>query len=1034
MVKANRVRQSSSASDEVSLSQQELIDQIEAGRKAAADFRHDEAITYFEAALESPLLNTEQRATVRCALAESLENIARYRDAIAVMSEYETPPGRAGLHSVVMFQVWLRLGSVHGYAGDHPRAISYLKSALALAEERNDPEDLGVCHLVLGRIYRAIGETRFARDHLRTALQHHRYLGQWYPLAQNYLLLGLVFASEGNYQSARDHFEQAIKIIGDRRAPLLLGSIYTNLANVILFREYGQVSEGVEVINRAIFHLKQAKNDRLLAYAYSNLGTGLVHIGDWERAEQALNYAIELGRAAGDRVVESGSLDSLGELYMMRGEVAEAERVLGLAIECVQAANSPASEAQAYQTLGRCFLARGDYERARDAFEQELVLANKVEDQRLSASAQLYLAEVKAGLDDVAGAQFLLSEAEEAVELSANQAVRGHLRLLTGRLRAREGNYEEARHQLSQAVAIFEMITDQYQEAAARYRLGNMWAQAGQLARARAELIRARDTCLRLGAQPLLARIEVALSTLGTRPSEEQNLSAPALPAPAAFELSNAVVLRLIGASSAREFLLQELVTIIRESFECIPVIAFEEVGPGKFKHVAISGGDGSEAASLGEAIKEALASSSAGPGDGVLHKLRAGEGAPFVLYLGARSARPPRKEAIEPLLKLAESCLELCALREQTRSVMEYEAVTLKPELYLPGLVFSSPVMQSLVEDIHKIRSSRVTVLITGESGTGKEVFARAIHMLSERREGPFVPFNCTVAPGEIITSQLFGHKKGAFTGAVSDYPGVIRTAAGGTLFLDEVGDLTPEVQPKLLRFLQEGEIQPLGESKPAHVDVRVIAATNSDIERLVAEGRFREDLYYRLNIIRLRIPPLRERREEIPLLAEHFLNLYSQQSNKEGITLSPQVLDLLMVYDWPGNVRQLANEMQRLVAYIAPGGTITERDLSPTIFRGSAPPRAAAHGGKSLAAVTNELMSGMQEGETLGSLADEYPLQVRYHPGRQTLGDLFSELERQLIIESMRRHKGKRTRVCEELGITRKGLYLKLRRYKIE
>jgi transcriptional regulator with GAF, ATPase, and Fis domain len=184
-----------------------------------------------------------------------------------------------------------------------------------------------------------------------------------------------------------------------------------------------------------------------------------------------------------------------------------------------------------------------------------------------------------------------------------------------------------------------------------------------------------------------------------------------------------------------------------------------------------------------------------------------------------------------------------------------------------LPGFIHSSPAMTRLVEEVHKIRSSDVTVLVTGESGTGKELVARAIHALSSRRDKIFVPFNCTAVPKELSESYLFGHRRGAFTGAVADSPGVIRSAAGGTLFIDEVGDLPLDVQPKLLRFLQEGEIQPLGEQQPTRIDVRIVAATNTDLEELVAQGRFREDLYYRLNVIRLRVPPLRERRSEIPL-----------------------------------------------------------------------------------------------------------------------------------------------------------------------
>jgi len=217
-----------------------------------------------------------------------------------------------------------------------------------------------------------------------------------------------------------------------------------------------------------------------------------------------------------------------------------------------------------------------------------------------------------------------------------------------------------------------------------------------------------------------------------------------------------------------------------------------------------------------------------------------------------------------------------------------------------MPGFIHSSPAMTKLVEEVHKIRSSDVTVLVTGESGTGKELVARAIHALSSRRSRVFVPFNCTAVPKELSEGYLFGYRRGAFTGAVTDSAGVIRTAGGGTLFLDEIGDLPLDVQPKLLRFLQEGEIQPLGEQRPIKVDVRIIAATNTDLEEMVAQSKFREDLYYRLNVIRLRVPPLRERRSEIPTIVNYYINHYSARFGRKNIQMTPQAVDLLMVSDW--------------------------------------------------------------------------------------------------------------------------------------
>src|SRR2546425_5093481 len=201
------------------------------------------------------------------------------------------------------------------------------------------------------------------------------------------------------------------------------------------------------------------------------------------------------------------------------------------------------------------------------------------------------------------------------------------------------------------------------------------------------------------------------------------------------------------------------------------------------------------------------------------------------------------------------------------------------------------------------------------------------------------FVPLNCPAVPKELSESYLFGHRRGAFTGAVSDSPGVIRSAVGGTLFIDEVGDLPLDVQPKLLRFLQEGEIQALGERQPLNVDVRIIAATNTDLEEMVAQGRFREDLYYRLNVIRLRVPPLRERRSEVPTIVNYYANHYSAKFGRREIKIVPQAIDLLMVADWPGNVRQLCNEVQRIIARAEDGSVITPEGLSPELRQMRAP-----------------------------------------------------------------------------------------------
>jgi transcriptional regulator with PAS, ATPase and Fis domain len=298
------------------------------------------------------------------------------------------------------------------------------------------------------------------------------------------------------------------------------------------------------------------------------------------------------------------------------------------------------------------------------------------------------------------------------------------------------------------------------------------------------------------------------------------------------------------------------------------------------------------------------------------------------------------------------------------------------------------------------RIARTNVSVLITGESGTGKEILARAIHTYSTRVDKPFIPFNCTAIPREMLESQLFGYRRGAFTGADRDNPGLIRTARNGTLFLDEIGELSLELQPKLLRFLESGEISPLGES-PLTVDVRIVAATNQNLEQSVSDGRFREDLYYRLNVIRLTIPPLRERRDEIPALVHHFAQRASVEFAKGRIRVAEETMEHLLLYPWPGNIRQLQNEIRRMVALAETDAVLKPAALSPDIRRVVARTTAPKNGGHELAV----------------SLTDK-------------LTPTLSRIEREMIRAALRTHHGRVEPAAKALGISRKGLYLKRQR----
>jgi DNA-binding NtrC family response regulator/tetratricopeptide (TPR) repeat protein len=370
-----------------------------------------------------------------------------------------------------------------------------------------------------------------------------------------------------------------------------------------------------------------------------------------------------------------------------------------------------------------------------------------------------------------------------------------------------------------------------------------------------------------------------------------------------------------------------------------------------------------------------------------------------------------PRVSATARTTLLSIERLVRTALAHARARQSEREQATLWPERTPEqqlGLICSADRMLELVKTIRRVADSNVTVLLTGETGVGKELFARALHRASSRSEKTFLPFNCSTVPRDMFDSQLFGHRRGSFTGAHEDSAGVIRAAAGGTLFLDEIGEMSLDAQPKLLRFLESGEVQPLGEPKPKFVDVRVVAATNANLDQLVSQGRFREDLFYRLNVIRIPIPPLRERREEIPALVEHFLERFGRELQKPMLRIADETLEYLVLYRWPGNVRQLSNEIRRMVALAEPGSVLMPAHLSDEI----------ASSRRTMPATAPQPRQGTEVVTRID----------------QPLSAAVEHIERAAIQRAITLAEGRLDEAAKMLGLSRKGLYLKRQRLNLE
>jgi DNA-binding NtrC family response regulator len=377
---------------------------------------------------------------------------------------------------------------------------------------------------------------------------------------------------------------------------------------------------------------------------------------------------------------------------------------------------------------------------------------------------------------------------------------------------------------------------------------------------------------------------------------------------------------------------------------------------------------------------------------DGVelVQKLRAQEDPPAVVVMTAFGAVASAVDAMragaaeyltkpinfDELLVVIDKVMENLQLKRETRQLRARVRDRVAPSNIIGG----APPMQRVFEIIDQVAPSKATVLISGESGTGKELVANAIHQRSPRASGPFVKLHCAALAETLLESELFGHERGAFTGAATRKDGRFSLADGGTLFLDEIGEISPSVQVKLLRFLQEHEFERVGGTQTIRVDVRVIAATNKNLSEEVKAGRFREDLYYRLNVVTIEMPALRERKTDIPVLAKFFLDRYAKDNNKSLEGFTPQTLELLMSYDWPGNVRELENAIERAVV-LASGTILEPRHLPPNVRPVASPTGMPPIPGSTLAEIERYaiLETLKATGGSTSKAADQLGISVR-------------------------------------------------------
>lgn len=786
-----------------------------------------------------------------------------------------------------------------------------------------------------------------AKDTLTAVRANSVRLGDPHVSAALHIFLGEMEAKRGLVQNAQQHTEVGQRLLGDEPNLWLETRAEITLVAVAIMRS--DVQDGLKRARRALELAQQCGSAGLLRACFANLGNLHYLAGEFEAAAECLETAYTVLPDAGE--LSSGALESLARLALVRNRLDDAALYLDRIEEAVNSPGDWLLYVNRHSQLTRAELLNrlGQFAAARESADRTLELAQLGCDRLLETRARLVKADILMRAGQCAESTTILAEIDDQLPASPPDA-RAHYESVLACALTVVGDEHSAQLHLTRARRLF------------------------------------RGLCNVPGLLDLeRAWVATRLQTSGTEQLAASLPTGANQRSPAAGNILQDVATFMMHAGRP-ELLATGLVSILAESGAVVSASA----------HARAEGGALEVLESYAD--ETAMHDSDIAPERTI--SLGSARNCSFEVVLKARAD-------IESIATVNAVLLLLGTVRDLERAHAEREEhLTLWPVDEVPAIDDQSVVsgqMLKLMSFARKIATANVSVLITGESGTGKEILARAIHRASARADKPFVPFNSAAIPREMLESQLFGHRRGAFTGADRDNLGLIRAAKDGTLFLDEIGELSLDLQPKLLRFLESGEINPLGEPTPFNVDVRVIAATNSNLEQLVQAGKFREDLFYRLNVIRIPIPPLRERRDEIPALVHHFAARAATEFGKGRLKVEEETMEHLLLFPWPGNIRQLNNELRRMVALAEPDSALTPASLSLQIRRATPRPTDPVHGSELAVHLDDKLIPTL------------------------------SRIEREMIKVALTSNQGRIEAAAKALGISRKGLYLKRQRLGI-
>jgi hydrogenase-4 transcriptional activator len=953
--------------------------------------RGADAVQLLTPMLRPGSLTREDEITVRAALAEAWLLQDDLAQAAATLGR---PPDtlREPVSDALLSALWRLHGRITYARGEQSRAIALHTRALKHAELAHDSRAIGLAHYELALCYKQVGDSGIVREHLTEAASALHAAGDRRHLALVHSLSAVLLAQAGRSEEAATALRQGERLATAIQADDVLAGIVHNQANVELMRH--QHEQALALAERSVALHETLGSGHGLAVALATLGQIFVQLGDLERAERILTRTLEVRSPVQFHETTGAVFDTLAQIHLMRGSHERAAEYLRHASEAYGAYGTQTMRWYEWslKVLGvKLAIRQGKFDEAL-AMADDLARTPGVPPGE-AIQADLAACEALVASNRIADAEGRIESCEARLDPRTAPANWGEFLRIRGAVHERSGRSSDAYHDFAQSVNVFELLGERYQAALSQLALGRLSA-ATHAGAAERHLEQAAATFRALGAERDLEEVARLRAQLDTKAAEQ--------PASSGVDADDSVIRRLVDASVLSDLLARETATSLVEATQADAAVIFVIPSAGEVRVVATAGCD----AGVARALARAAAQGNNAYGDGLLLTESLGrnhEGPRFCTVVAARRLTDIAARRFRMFTAVARQGFDLCGARDRPGHRVEQDgARSLEP--LLPGFICASAAMSRVADQIQRLQGHNLTVLITGESGTGKDLVARAIHVGSPRSAAMFLPYNCTTTQRDLADSQLFGHRRGSFTGAITDQQGLIRTAAGGTLFLDEIGDLPLDIQPKLLRFLEQSEVMPVGETRPQAVDVRVLAATNADLEQRVQEGKFREDLYHRLNVIRILVPPLRDRREEVPHLSTFFLREASERLGKPDVHLSSGTLDLFDRYWWPGNVRQLRNEVQRAVAMSRPGGTIEPEHLSADL--------TAVPSTNGIPATSKAIRSAA----------------VR------NLASAVEEIERELIGSALQKSSGNISETARVLGLTRRGLYLKMRRLGLD